>query len=140
MSQPGIPDVSLPPLSIIKDTETAPSTGIERKVPRVAGGAEVSLCTQRAPPPPCAPIMAMFYLRSPSVEKPKVTACWACGPKGAATTHLKTRGFLSRPFSCLPLKDTFLLGKELLTAVTCDGITYIKIIYLGKKLQVLYIC
>lgn len=35
-----------------KDTETAPSFAIERKVPRVAGGTEITLCTQRAPRTP----------------------------------------------------------------------------------------
>lgn len=61
-------------------------------------------------------------------------------PKEADTIGSETRGPLSRPSSCLPLKETFLFGKELLIAVMCDGIAYIKIILLGKKLQVLYIC
>lgn len=61
-----------------------------------------------------APIMAIFYLRSPSVEKPKVTAHWVCGPKGAATTHSKTRGSLSRPPPAYHSRTHFCLEKSFL--------------------------
>ena len=115
-SQPGIPDVSLPPLSITKDTEIASSIGTERKVPRVVGGTEITLCTQRAPrpPPQPIPIKAIFYLRSPSVEKPKVTAHWACGPRKQTPLVQRPEGPFQDPPPAYHSRKHFCLEKSFL--------------------------
>lgn len=123
--------------SISKDAETALSPGVEKKVPRVVGGTEITPYSQRAttprPPPPPWPYHPLQ--RSSRSQHPGLP-----GPREQPPPIQRPMGPFQGTSSCLPLTDTFLSGKELLTAVMCDGIAYIKIILLGKKLQVLYIC
>lgn len=73
------------------------------------------------------------FLKSPLQRSSKPQDTGLAGPREQPPPIQRQADPFGGTSACLPLADTILSRNSLLSAVTCDGISYIKIILLGGK-------